>query len=188
MGFSDEVRRARDVLLDKRYFILSMLALLLVSAVAGFYYPGEFAREQEVILRKLVSLTFGKGFFELFLIILLNNLRTALIGIVLGVFFGLVPLSAVLVNGYFVGAMLNQAYRSSGLSVLLLILPHGIFEIPALAIAFGMGVSLGLWWRERRKLDYIRKSLNDSILVYLYIILPLLVIAALVESSLISLS
>ncbi len=187
MGIRQDFKKARQIVYANRYYALAMFFLLIFFTIVGFYFPSVFPQEQAGVLREILSLTYGKGFFELALIIILNNLRTCLIGIVFGVFFGLVPLFSVIGNGYFLGSVLNQAYSRTGFLTFFLIVPHGVFEIPALAISFGLGFKIGLWYKERKKLDYIRSNLNEAMLVYVLIIFPLLIIAGIIESGLIHL-
>ncbi len=187
MVLMDDFKKARSVVCKNSYYALAMFLLLVFFAIAGFLFPDVFPDEQASAIRNIVSLTSGKGFFELAFIIILNNLRTALISIIFGIFFGLVPLLAVVANGYFLGAVMSQAYSKTGILTFLLVLPHGVFEIPALAIAFGLGLKIGLWYTSQRKIDYIRNNLNEAMLVYVLLIFPLLLIAGIIESGLVHL-
>ncbi len=178
-------RKAAMILYRHRRYAFAAFLAMALFAVLGFAFPDAFHDEQQKIFKDLVELTSGKGFFELAVIIILNNLRSALIGIILGIFFGVVPFLAVAVNGYFLGAVLNKAWSVKGLETLLLILPHGVFEIPALAIAFGLGLRFGLWFREKRKWRDVKRNFGDFMLVYFCIIVPLVVVAGIIESALI---
>jgi stage II sporulation protein M len=80
--------------------------------------------------------------------------------------------------------------RSHGaLPALLAVVPHGIFELPAILLAAGMG----LWLGGRAIIKVVGRSqtsiASETILaltVFVRIVVPLLIIAALVESFLTS--
>jgi stage II sporulation protein M len=65
----------------------------------------------------------------------------------------------------------------------LAIIPHGIFEIPAVLIA----ASYGLWWgvknyRKFRYKDSFRDEFSLPIKRYIFIVIPLLLIGSFVEA------
>ncbi|PTQ56773.1 MAG: hypothetical protein BSOLF_2661 [Candidatus Carbobacillus altaicus] len=82
----------------------------------------------------------------LFRAIFLNNLQAALITLFSGFLFGIFPVFTMLLNGLAVGYTLKIA-AMNGANILLLlsfgILPHGIFEIPALILSAAYGFVLG---------------------------------------------
>ncbi|WP_175060042.1 stage II sporulation protein M [Thermococcus sp. 2319x1] len=82
--------------------------------------------------------------FSLFTFIFLNNSRVAVICALGGVLFGIVPAGILFFNGFIVGVVI-QYFNAQGESlakILLAIIPHGVIEIPAFAVA-GMG---GVEW------------------------------------------
>ena len=82
--------------------------------------------------------------FSLFSFIFLNNSRVAVICALGGVLFGIVPAGILFFNGFIVGIVI-QYFNARGESlakILLAIIPHGVIEIPAFAVA-GMG---GVEW------------------------------------------
>jgi len=73
--------------------------------------------------------------------------------------------------------------KKGGLIILVGIIPHGIFEIPALLLSAAVGLRIEretLKNKEERNLD---GELNKGLMVFLVLILELLLIAAAVESS-----
>lgn len=79
-----------------------------------------------------------------------HNFRAAIGMAVMGVAFGLYPLLGITLNGFIVGMVLAISLSQGQLLVFFVgILPHGVFEIPALIIAAGAGLYLG--WGPRRK-------------------------------------
>lgn len=185
-GFRSDFKRATRVLYRNRHYSFLMLSLLVAFSLVGFLWPEYFLTEQQMFREQIMELTAGRSLFDLFVIILLNNLRAAFLSIMLGIFFGLIPLFVAAVNGYFLGAVMSNAWKAGGANTLLLVVPHGVFELPGLAIAFGLGLRFGLWFREKAKWQDIKVNFSDFMLVYFYIVAPLLLIAAVIESALIA--
>lgn len=83
-----------------------------------------------------------------FLNIAANNWLVAASGTYSGLAFALPALSAAAFNGAVVGALAGVFDR---VALLALVAPHGIIEIPALLLAWGLGVHLGaVGWRAVR--------------------------------------
>jgi len=82
-----------------------------------------------------------------FWVILLNNLRVALLGYGAGIFAMLPSLYLLFVNGKIVGGALASGYKFKTLSELLgFVLPHGVVELPAFCIAAAAGLAMGYRW------------------------------------------
>jgi stage II sporulation protein M len=65
--------------------------------------------------------------------------------LVLGVFFGVVPLLFIAYNGYFLGIFSHKILMEQSLLYLAGgLLPHGIIEIPMVVISAAVGIRLGL--------------------------------------------
>ncbi|MBI3034417.1 stage II sporulation protein M [Candidatus Woesearchaeota archaeon] len=173
------------VIWKARPYILAALAIEIVFGIVGFYFPGFLAEQQQKLISDIMQLTAGKGFIELALVIILNNLRASMIGLVLGIGFGVIPVLVAAMNGYFLGSVMGSVWKSIGSKAFLFIIPHGIFEIPAFTVAFGLGLKFGFWFKEKRKWAFIRRSFTDSVRAYFFIVVPLLVAAGLIESALI---
>lgn len=128
---------------------------------------------------------------SLFWIILKRNVTAAAIFISLGVVsLGLGTIAALIVNGALIGGLLAFSQIKGQIIWKLLvvgILPHGIIEIPAIALASGIGLNLarGLLTRAfgRHEIS-LRENLIWAIRCYLGVIIPGLVLAALIEANL----
>jgi len=114
-----------------------------------------------------------------------NNIQSGFMGMFFGFFLGIFPILATFANGYIVGYVSSSVISSSGIISLLSILPHGIFELPAIFISFGMGIKFGTFIFYKNKRKYLSKFLIDSLRVFVFVVLPLLIIAAIIEGSLI---
>ena len=172
---------------ESRNYLLIAGLLFMASAVIGFIFPVFLIDYITSFMEQIAGLTDGMGFFRLFLFILGNNLKTTFIVILSGILAGVSPILLAVFNGYVLGFIAGKAVGALGTSVLLRLLPHGIFEIPALILSLGVGLRLGMFIfkkRGKRKKELIHSFVN-SLKVFFYIILPLLVIAAIIESALI---
>jgi len=86
--------------------------------------------------------------FRNFLKIFTNNVTVAFFMMISGLFFGLGPWLIMGFNGFVVGVVVRVVQSVRGFSmerILLGLIPHGVFEIPALALAGTAGI---VWYRE----------------------------------------
>jgi len=82
-----------------------------------------------------------------FWVILLNNLRVALIGYGFGMIAMLPSLYVLFVNGKIVGGAVAFGYQFGTLGELLgFLLPHGVIELPAFLLAAAAGLAVGYRW------------------------------------------
>lgn len=106
---------------------------------------------EEVFEEILPEEGFGQNFSTVFLIFK-NNFTAVLLCLFLGIIFGIIPVLAIGLNFFILGFLLAIPFVFADFSqillVLLSILPHSIFEIPALLIAAALGLRLGISWRE----------------------------------------
>jgi len=97
------------------------------------------------------------------------------------------PLLSLLSNGALLG-MLGALYQANGLSMWYLlagILPHGIFEMPALVLSIACGIYLcrnmcRLVTSSSKRIPMV-ELLSDLLRVLLLVVLPLTVVAAFLE-------
>lgn len=123
-------------------------------------------------------------------LLFLNNARAGLSGAAFGfipfIFF---PVFAIFINGAIMGITLGAYSLFSEVNPLLVfaagILPHGIFELTAIFICWAMG--MGICFALTKKIvrvgnEHFGKYLARCLGVYCYFVIPLLIIAAVVES------
>ena len=65
------------------------------------------------------------------------------------------------------------------------ILPHGIFELPSIIISFALGIKLGMFVFAKNPSKEFKKRFVLGLKTFVFVILPLLVIAAIIEGLLI---
>jgi stage II sporulation protein M len=130
--------------------------------------------------------TQGMSSFEMVSFIFFNNLGVGFMGLIYGFVLGIFPILSIFANGYVVGYVSSSAISSSGISSLLNLLPHGIFELPAIFISFGMGIKFGTFIFYKEKMKNFTEFFANSLRVFIFVVLPLLVVAAIIEGILIS--
>jgi len=91
----------------------------------------------------------------------------------------------IISNGFIPGFVAAITVKQEGIWSLWRLLPHGIFEMPAIFISFGMGIKLGTFIFEKEKKKTFIEYFKKSMLVFFTIIVPLLVVAAIIETILI---
>ena len=132
------------------------------------------------------------GFLEplpqsaVFTAILFQNISAIMISFTLSPFFLLTPILALTVNGWLIGLVSTMVVEERSLGFLLAgLLPHGVFELPALimgeavAFSFGTAVVLAFFKKDGRRL--LLSNLRQN-LKYLAIALALFVPAAIIET------
>ncbi|MDK2929515.1 MAG: hypothetical protein PWP73_1114 [Methanococcus sp.] len=155
------------------------LATFLFSYVFIYYdmfqfrYFGDLMYESFKIKVQSFSIE-NKGPFEIIAIILANNLFVAAFTYII-MFFALINIA---VNSYLLAYVF---YLTNPLEFILLIGPHGIFEIPALILAATSGLVLSMSIIKKfRKEKHYKDYFKDSLRIFLVSVL-LFVVAAFVE-------
>ena len=133
-----------------RWLILLTAGVFFVGIVAGAFLAKTYPFATESLLRSYAEQIESLGGAESIstAAILRNNLRILLLSPVLAVLtLGLYPLIVATLPGVILGMLAVQIDMIAPLKVLVglvLVLPHGVFELPA--IAFGSALSMRLAW------------------------------------------
>lgn len=119
---------------------------------------------------------------KLFFYILLHNVTASLALVGTGLLFGIIPTLAICGNGFILGIVYREGAQMLGhVKAASRILPHGVFEIPALLYAASYGLRLGVTVirRIRRKEDTpLRFDIEHAFRRYFAVVIPLLVVVA----------
>lgn len=185
---------------SNRSMLLVSTVLFVVGIIAGILLVeplGNYLREQLQQLQ-IVKEQLDQGqHVELnyFVFIFLNNAIKSILIIYLGVFIGIVPVFFLVMNGMIIGFLL-RTYDMQGQDVVTLIvkglLPHGIFEIPAILIAAAYSLKLGklvldslTTWNPagRYQLKIAWKQFMRSTITASFWIIIILFVAAIIEST-----
>ncbi len=187
---------ARDIpaLLFFNRWLLLLTAAAFCCGIAGGAALAEFyPQATQALLRAYAAQIERLGGIEGITAgaILRNNLRVLLLSPLLAVFtLGIYPLLVVTLPGILLGmlgAQLDAVTPSAVLVGLLLVLPHGVFEIPAILV--GSVLSMRLAWSFLRPVPAL-STLENAVWAaanlgkgYVFLVIPLLVVAAWVEAN-----
>lgn len=181
-GLSDSL----NFIKESKNYIYSVIAIFLFFVLIGFFVPVPSSIESQIVefFEEIVGETEGMSALELVWFILWNNIRSSFIGMVFGVLFGIFPVFSSIINGYIVGVASSLSVSNAGFLSLFKLLPHGIFELPALFISLGLGVRLGFSFIKFEMSSFKEEFIN-SLKAFLFVVLPLLIIAGFIEGILI---
>ena len=158
------------------FYILGYVSAILMPAT-GSNVVSNF--KQEVMpLKSMSPLGLMLGIF-------LNNAVKCFLVIVLGLAAGIAPLLFMLANGLILGIVIGVTIRGTSLAYVLVgTVPHGIIEIPMVLISSAIGLKLGvdLLLKLFGKKAGIGKEVSEGLTMYFVYVLPLLLLAAIVET------
>jgi len=165
-----------------------LLAVFLAFSFAGYAAGSHSPEEALQIVRNLFEHIGppSDSSFHNFVKIFTNNSMVALLMLVSGLFFGLGPWFIMAFNGLIVGLVVFVVHRTGGVpmsKVIMALLPHGVVEIPAIAIAGVAGIT---WYMELTKGEgsageRFKRGMVKGFKLYLLSV-ALLFIAALIEA------
>ncbi len=171
----------------KNYIWFSCISFFCLALI-GFLFPVLFQQQILDLIRDLLNQTEGLDVWNMIRFIFINNLKSSFFALFCGVLFGIVPFAVSVVNGYVLGFVANKTIAAEGYLFLWRLLPHGIFELPAVLISIALGLKLGMFlfiYKGKNKLRELGKWLINSLRVFIFVIIPLLVIAGIIEGVLI---
>jgi stage II sporulation protein M len=188
LHLGEQFREAKSYLKESCNYIHIALGIFILSTIFGFVFHSQLTFIDD-FLRQLIDKTSGLNTQEMVFFILQNNLQSALFSIFFGIFFGLFPITSNLSNGVVLGYVLQKSYVTVGILSWWRLLPHGIFELPAIFISFALGMKLGftLFLDRKIRVKEFKRRFYNSVNVFLMIVIPLLIIAAIIEGILIGL-
>jgi stage II sporulation protein M len=184
----DYYRESWNYIKESKNYIFFAFIIFLFFAFIGFIFPNFFVEQIKLIIAQLLKETEGLNTPSIIGFIFFNNLKASFFGLALGVLFGFIPIVLAVVNGYVLGFVSNYAVKTAGFSSLFRLLPHGIFELPAIMISLGLGVKLGMFFFSRNSDKEFMRRIWLSLKVFILVIIPLLIIAAIIEGCLIGMT
>lgn len=145
---------------ESRKYIYTVAIIFLIGAFMGMAFQSRLWILDDM-LRELVKRVESLGVFELIWFIFKNNLMSSFFALLFGIFLGLFPVFTSAFNGVILGYVFSRAADADGFGVMYRLLPHGVFELPAVLISMGLGLRLGLGFFENyfafHKKDALRK-------------------------------
>ena len=172
----------------KRWLLITVL-LFGIGLGFGLVTPlgiSGLPAEDIAALEEMVDLLEALPQSFVLVLIFLKNVTALLVSLVFSPLFCLLPVMALLINGWVLGIVSASVMREQSLGFLLAgLLPHGIFELPAfimgeaVALSVGTAVMLAPFKEEARNqlLPNLKRNLR-----YLAIALALLLPAAIIET------
>lgn len=188
LGFDVKIKDIRNYLFNLRYFVLLSIFLFIFATSVGYSFAKNYTKEVKEFLeqiQKVLEPIEKMEEAEQILLIFLNNSLTGFLTILLGVLFGLFPLIVLFANGQLLGILIYLSRETLPVSKFLLsLLPHGIIEIPVLIICGAMGLKMGKIFADKifKREGKIKKEIGLALNFFSKILLPLLFLAAVVET------
>ncbi|HLB71000.1 MAG: stage II sporulation protein M [Candidatus Methanoperedens sp.] len=181
-------RSDMEYLSSVRNYILAVVVVFIVSMIIGTIVslnnPG-LAESYLNNFEKSFSWIKSLSPAAILLVIFLNNASKSLMALLLGLGFGIIPILFVAGNGIILSMLAEVVSRHQGvLFVIAAILPHGIIEIPMILISAGIGLRLGhvVYLSARGAKAGVRSELKKGIFFYIKWVVPLLFVAAFIET------
>lgn len=164
--------------------ILVAAGLFSAGLIAGLSGPEHFDFLQKAV-DQLSARFRDLGPLAFILRIFLNNLVATYLVSCLIVLFGVVPAFSAAVNGLLVGWVLAMTPDLGIVDAFAGLAPHGVFELPAVAIAWGIGIWRGIGYRISKRYPGGRlQRWRAANRVFFMVVVPLLLAAAIVEGRL----
>jgi stage II sporulation protein M len=170
-------------------YLLILTLIFSVAFLAGLLAPSSTREELTKSFRGFAENYRGLEGGKLYFTILLHNVMASIFVLISGVIVGIIPTIAIGANGFVLGVVYRQVGEMVGYpKAALKVLPHGVFELPALLIAASYGLWLGVTVIRRmrgKESTLLRFHLEHAFRRYFTFVFPLLVIAAGIETALI---
>jgi stage II sporulation protein M len=182
-----------------KHYVIAAISVFVLGVILGYADSGAFHNLVHAQVDQLQGMAnkikqSDHRQWSLFTHIFLNNMLASVMAILLGSFFGILPLYFLVSNGLMVGYL--AANRPDGLTMLHFlkgILPHGILEIPAFILACALGLRLGflviesfggLFSQERKAQFQIKFRIYIKQLAPMMVLVAgLMLLAAVIEST-----
>ncbi len=163
----------------KAWILAAALVYVLAGGIAwSFPHHFDFLEPQ---FHALVEQFAHLGAWEFILRIFVHNLIASYLAMCFIVFFGVVPVAFAVLNGLLLGWFVSWMEEAAWYEILVMLAPHGIFEWPAMFIAFGVGFWRGWGYRYgQANLTWLQRFKRVHC-VFVVFVLPLLCVAAVIE-------
>ncbi len=161
-----------------KIIVTVVLFVIFGSLIAGWTIAAHLnIHEKAIILVK------NSGYLNNIIMILINNMVVVFVIIISGFTLFLLPFSFMTLNFLIIGSSIYTTFQKNGATKTFLIYLHGLFEIPAVGIAFYLSIiiSLGLLTKIGNS-KYLLKDEKKIFFSLIPIILILLIIGAVIES------
>jgi len=182
MDIKDTYKNIFADIKKKKYFLVFTIFIFSLAAALSVFNPPELRGillEMVNAIRMLSQDLQNRSLLYVIAKIFAHNAIASFIALLSGALLSLIPLSMVIANGYVVGSVVIPRLSKIGL-----LIPHGVFELPAFVLVCSYGIWLGLWPFKRGRIENLKLRLKQCIIIYVWIVVPLLIIAATIEGTL----
>ena len=182
-GMNDQdgiFRQAVWTLKASRNFILLAVAVYCGAAVAGWIFAGDltFIRLQfEELARRFE----GLGPLAFVARIFVHNLAASYLAMCFIALWGIIPFFMAAFNGILLGWFAGWMQGITWTQMLFFLVPHGMFEWPAMFMAFGVGMWRGMGgFFSPHGVSRIQRWKRANYAYFVFVV-PLLFVAAIIE-------
>ncbi len=181
------MEKSFEIIRKSKKYILASCVIFFLSFLMGNlfvkFYP-ELALSSLDELTTRFSFLFDFSPLQMGTFIFINNSVKVFLFMILGVFLAIPTLIFIIFNGWVLGFVASLVYPEIGVEGLFYgLFLHGIFELSAIFIGAGIGMFLGVKLiKKRARVEELKEEMKKATQVFAVIILPLLFIAALIET------
>lgn len=160
MNIKNEIKEA---LIENKWIFTLLILLFIIGMIVGWITADDVASVLMPILKEAL-LEGNESSIDAFYI-MSHNITTSITVVLLSIFFGIFAIVSITVNGFVIGFMGGYTVKSFNdlLLYLILIVPHGIIEIPALFMSSASGILLFLFIFRVIKAKYNKYPLTEAI-------------------------
>jgi len=174
-----------DFAREFKWHFVCGLGIFALFFLIGFVFPVFFIEEIVNFVLELEGMLEGMSTLKLVQFILFNNLKASFVVALFGIFFGILPIVMATMNGYLLGVVSHGAVAVEGPLILWRLLPHGIFELPAVLFSIAIGLKIGFDVMIKSGRKNLKDNLVEGFRFFVFVVLPLLVVAAVIEGVLV---
>lgn len=171
---------ALSVLYQSRHCVLIAFLVYGISCLAGWLKADalDFFQAAASGLADKFEGKSGAGFI---LSLFLHNLVATYVTMCLVTLWGLLPMVTAIANGLLLGWIVATSVGGSIVDAAVMLVPHGLFEWPAMMIAWGVGLWRGAGYRLSTDPGTYVQRWKKANQLFFMMVLPLLLLAAIVE-------
>ena len=172
-------KAATEVVKEGKLFIFAAVIIFFIGIIYGINTPIEnYTEHFESLLSDWDKRLSLDSQAKIILSIFFNNFSLAATSIWLSFIIALKPIASALINGRDIGILASLYFSDNNFTYFISgIAPHGVFEFPAMFIAWG----LGIWCAKGLLTKEYKKRVLKANRVLVFYIAPLLAVAAIIE-------
>jgi len=166
--------------------IIILAAVFLLGAMLGLLSYPQMKEQTKEIAGMLKNLVIGESKPLTALKIFLKNLEASFLALIIGPTI-ILPLIVVFSNGFLTGLIVNMAREKgkTAAKIATSLLPHGVIELLAFFLTISMSMDItfaAINPKGRPRLKAVKETTKKALKTYITTVIPLLLIAALIET------